>query len=136
MSIQNALNAAVYTKLTAATALTSLLAGTTSVYYLQAPDGAALPYVVFNQQGGGPENINPSDMRRATYWVRGYADTPALAGSIDAQLSTAIHGGSLAVSGYTNFWTRRIQDISIVENLPNGESVYTGGGMYDIRLDS
>ena len=47
MSVFNALNAGIYTTLAAGTALTGALGGT-AIYYQQAPEAAALPYVVFS----------------------------------------------------------------------------------------
>ena len=134
MSTSNAVNAGMYSKLAAGTALTALLAGTTSIYYLQAPSNATLPYVVFNQQAGGPDNDSPIDDRSLVYYVRGYAVTPALAGSIDAQCSALLHRQSLTVSGYTNFWLARETDLQLVETPPTGEEIYSAGATYRIRL--
>lgn len=137
MSVLNALNAAIYSQLNAATALTSLLAGTTAIYYQQAPDEAAYDYVVFSHPAGGPENIYSGDLRDQLVFVRGYSNTgPAAAGSIDAQISASLHGGSINVSGYTNFWLVREQDFSLVEAPPRGERVYMAGANYRIRLDN
>jgi len=137
MSVLNALNTALYSKLNAATALTNLLAGTTSIYYQQAPDGVTFDYVVFSHQAGGPENIYSGDLRDQLVYVRGYSTTgPAAAGSIDAQVSTLLHRGTVNVSGYTNFWMVREQEFSLVENAPNGKKVWMAGAFYRIRLDT
>ncbi|TXH58140.1 MAG: DUF3168 domain-containing protein [Desulfurellales bacterium] len=135
MSVLNVTNAAIYSKLAANSTLTTLLNGT-AIYYQQAPDNQALPFVVFSLQAGGPDNINPSDLRNQLYFVRGYAATPALAGSIDAQCSTSLHGATLTVSGYTNFWTVRENDFAMPINEPNGARSNMAGAYYRIRLDS
>lgn len=137
MSVFNALNAGVFNKLAANSTLIALLGGT-AIYYQQAPDGAAYPYVVFSHQAGGPDNINPSDLRSMLYYVRGFAsNAPALAGSIDAQCHASLHGQALTVSGYTNFWTVRETDIAPPPEItPAGGRVYAAGGFYRIRLDS
>ena len=134
MSVQNELNAALYSTLTGGTALTSLLAGTTSVYFLQAPEDATLPYVVYSYQAGGAENVTPSDMRSQLVYTRGYASTPALAGSIDAQISSLLHRQTLSVSGWANFWTAREEDFILVENPPDKSPIYMSGASYRIRL--
>lgn len=135
MSIVNALNTTIYSKLTGGTALTALLAGTTSIYYQQAPDNATMPYVVFSHQAGGPENINPSDIRQQLVYVRSYATNQALAGSIDAQCSTLLHKQNWNVSGYTNFWAAREEDLfPPPQQLPNNEFVYSAGGLYRVRF--
>lgn len=137
MSIFNLLNAALYSKLTGASGLTSLLASGTAVYYLQAPDDAPLPYVVYSAQAGGDDNLTPSRMKNMVYFIRGYSKTsPANAGTIDAQVDAAIHGVTLTVAGWANFWTAREQDVAAVETTASGAKIYMAGGMYRIRLDS
>jgi hypothetical protein len=135
MSVFNACNAGVFTKLAGGTALVGSLGGT-AIYYLQAPEGAALPYVVFSLQAGGPLNVNPSDMRDEVYFVRAYASTPGMAGTIDAQCSALLHRQALSVSGYTNIWTARESDLALVENPPSGRPVFMAGGLYRIKIDS
>lgn len=132
----NSLDTAIYSKLSAGTGLTSLLAGTTSIYHIHAPEGASYPYIVFNIQGGGPENITPSDMRTYVEFVRGYGTTAAQVGSIDAQISSLLHQGSLTVSSYTNWWMIRETDLEDAYLQPNGKYVYMSGALYRIRLDN
>ncbi len=137
MSVFNVLNEAIYNALSADSQLTSLLSGTAAIYYLQAPDGAELDYVVFSHQGGGPENITASDMRNQLVFVRGYSAVgPAKAGSIDARCSAILHGKALNVSGYTNFWLAREDDLSLVMNAPDGNQVWMAGAIYRVRLDN
>jgi hypothetical protein len=141
MSIQNALNAAVYTTLTGGTALTNLLSSETSVYFLQAPDDCTdTEYVVFSYQGGGDENQIPNRMKNNVLNVRaisggGTASGPALAGSIDAQIDALLHLKPLTVAGWENFWTAREMDIVLMENDEAGIKFFTSGGLYRIRLD-
>lgn len=134
MSTYNALNAGIYSKLSGGTALTALLASGSAIYYQQAPDYAALPYVVFNQQGGGPDNRTDHDTRSLVYYVRGYAGTPAVAGSVDAQLSALLHRAALTVTGWTNFWLAREEDLATVQVLPNNDRIYSAGATYRVRL--
>ena len=137
MSVLNLLNAAIYSKLNAATALTSLLAGTTSIYYEQAPDEVTFDYVVFSNQAGGPTNYYPHDSRDQLVFVRGYSTTgPAAAGTIDTQISTLLHRGSINVSGYTNYWLAREEDVDLVENAPDMKKVWMAGAIYRVRLDT
>ena len=132
----NEVNSAIYSKLQAGTALTALLAGTTSIYNQQPPDNSTMPYVIFNLQGGGDENMTPSRMKSLVYFIRGYSKVSAgAAGSIDAQIDTILHGQSISASGWTNFWLNREADFEQTENLPNGEKAFMAGGFYRIRLD-
>jgi len=131
------INKALYSRLSGGTALTTLLAGTASIYHMQAPDDAALDYVVFSCMSGGPQNINPSRVEDVTYFIRGYSKIgPAAADAIDAQLDIALHGQPLTISGWTNFWLARISYLVNADVLPNTSKVWMSGGMYRIRLDS
>lgn len=136
MSAFNPLNAALAAKLRGGTALTALLAGTTSVYYMEAPDNAALDYVIFSPQGGGDTNDTANRVKNLVYYIRGYSNVSAAkAGSIDAQADALIHGAALIVTGWANIWCAREEDIALVEDYPNGVHLYNAGGMYRIMLD-
>jgi len=136
MSAFNALNAALSAKLRGGTALTALLAGTTSVYHMEAPDNAALDYVVFSAQGGGDTNDTANRVKNLVYYIRGYSDdSAARAGSIDAKIDALIHNSTLTVSGWANIWCAREEDIETVEDYPNGVHIWGAGGMYRIMLD-
>jgi len=131
----NEINTAIYSKLSAGTALTALLAGTTSIYHLQAPDNATLPYVVFSHAAGGDENQTPIRRKNNLVFVRGYSNVSALAaGSIDAQVDALLHAGTLTVTGWNNFWLCREQDLENIDNLPSGEKVWMAGGYYRLRI--
>ncbi len=60
----NALAASIYGTLTGGTALTALLAGTASIYNTVVPQGAAFPYLVFNQQAAQSEIEDANDRGR------------------------------------------------------------------------
>jgi hypothetical protein len=131
----NSLNAAIYSRLTG-TAITSLLAGTTSVYHQQAPENAAYPYVVFSTQGGGDENLTPHRTKNLVLFVRAYSNVSAKnAGSIDAAIDTALHLVPFTgVTGYTGTWLARERDLETVENPPTGGQIFMQGGFYRARL--
>lgn len=136
MTVRDALETAIYTKLCAGTALIADLGGS-AIYNLQAPNNASLPYVIYSHVSGGPENICSSDMRDQLYLVRAFARTQAKVRSIENNFDVLLHGGSLSVTGYTNYRTVRDYDApSTVENLANGEKVYGSGGYYRIKLDA
>lgn len=126
------LNAAIYTRLGTTTAVTSLLAnGSTSIFALQAPESAAYPYVVYSVQGGGDVNDTQRRLKNLVLFIRAYGTVNAQAGSIDAQIDTALHLAPLSnVSGYTNIWLARETDLETVENPPTGSQVFMNGGLY------
>ena len=123
-----------YTTLTGGTALTAMLAGTTSVYHMQAPDEAAFPYVVYNHQGGGPTPINPSRLEDNVWWVRAYSVTSGVnAAQIFEQVDALLHRKNITITGATTIWCQREQNIALVENPKTGTKIFTCGGMYRIR---
>jgi hypothetical protein len=125
------LNTALYSRLSAATALTNLLSGTAAIYSLQAPEGATLPYVTYSVQGGGDENMTPHRTKNLMVFVRAYSNTNARAGSIDAQIDAALHLVPFTgVTGWTSVWLARETDLETVENPPTGGQVFMNGGMY------
>lgn len=132
----NVLDSALYSKLQGASGVTSLLAGTTSIYAVQAPDNAQMPYIVFSVQGGGDENLDRHRTKNLVYFIRAYSQvSKAQAGSIDAAIDTALHLQTLNVSGWANFWTAREEDISAVENPQSGQKIFMVGGLYRTRIE-
>lgn len=132
----NAIDTAIRSTLCGGTALTTLLAGTASVYHIRAPDNAELPYVLYSVQGGGAENINPSDLQNYLYYVRGYAGNGDTAASIAGAIKTLLDKKTLTVSGFTNFWTRFETEVENSEETSNLSPIYSCGGIYRIRIDS
>jgi hypothetical protein len=131
------LNTAMYSRLNGATAVTSLLSGTTAIYAMQAPEGAALSYVTFSIQGGGDVNDTANRLKDVLVFVRGYATSNARAGSIDSAIDAALHLVPFAsMTGWTNIWLAREQDIETVENPPTGSQVFMNGGLYRMIADA
>jgi hypothetical protein len=132
----NEFEAALYSRLTGGTSITSLLAGTDSIYNQQAPPGAAYPLIVFQYQGGGDENKSPHRAKNMLYTIKAIsADGLTDAGTIDAAVDTELHlGTALTVSGWTNFWLAREGEIRLVEATPEGNRYYHAGGIYRARI--
>lgn len=135
MSVFNVLNAAIWTRLSTGTALTTALGGT-AIYYQVAPDDIALPYVVWSYQFGPtePQRTRHRDPEALVY-VRAYADDAAQAGQIDAQIDLLLHARPLTVTGYTNYWIGRTQSIADLEIDETQFKTYSAGALYDIRVD-
>ena len=134
--MSNELEQALFAKLTAATALTSLLAGTAAVYNQQAPRGSDYDFVIFQYQGGGDENKSPHRAQNVLYAVKGVSNTSLkTAGLIDAQIDAVLHMQELSVSGWaTNHWLAREDNIRFVETTPEGDDYYHAGGVYRVRI--
>lgn len=136
MSVMNALNSALYTRLTTTAAVTALLASATSIFNQQAPDDAPFDYVVFSLQGGGDENLTPNRTKNLLLFVRGYSQTsPAKAGQIDAAIDVALTGMPLTVTGWVNFWLQREDDLAMIETDQAGKKTHMAGAFYRVRLD-
>jgi len=139
MTSQNALNTAIYTRLagTAGTALTNLLAGGTavpSVFFQQAADNNALPYVVWFYPSEIDDNKIQHRMKDIIIRAYGVASAPALAGTIDAAIDTLLNNATLTVTGWTNIWTRRENGYQLITTSEKGVRYYTSGADYRVNI--
>jgi hypothetical protein len=131
---------ALYTALSGATALTSLLAGGTaspSVFHGVAPQGSTAPYVVFNSQSGSVpvKTFTANAYENALYQVKGITSSRSAraAGTIQQQIDTAIDGPALSFGGHTHMGCERVQEVDYVENGPGGQQYYHRGAIYRLR---
>ena len=125
-----------YAKLTGDTALISELGGDTAIYYGVAPQSASRPYVIIFNAGGGPENLYPSDLTSEVYVVKAVADSLGGALTVDNACKTTLHKQTLTVTGYTNIWTRRENEVSLTETSDDGQIIRHEGAYYRIRVDN
>ena len=125
------LDTALYGALTAYAGLTALVS--TRVYQTEAPQGAALPFVVFNHQAGGLQNMEPTDRIDHLVYVRGFATTQMGAALIDAQVKLALHNVVLTITGWQGFAVKRENEIALVERDSAGAQVWQRGAMYRVR---
>jgi hypothetical protein len=108
--------------------------GGTSIYRQQAPDNAALPYVVFSYPSIRDDNITPHATTNNVVLVMGYAATPGAADNINAAAGSLLHMGSITVTGATVFWMAR-EDTFVFSNTDaSGRRVYQTGAHYRVRL--
>ena len=126
-----ALEEALFTKLSDSS-ITA--AGASGVFNRIAPEGSALPCVIFQWQGGGDENSSPRRARNTLYSVQALAETLDDAEAIDAAVDALLHLQALAVPGWSNFWMAREGDIAYQEVDPAGRPIFHAGGIYRIRM--
>lgn len=132
----DAINEAIYNKLTGYSALTSQLGSVTAVYFAQAPLGAALPYVVYTIAGGGEENDSPLDSAAVTYYVKGVAKTAQVAGAIADGIRSALHEQTLAIDApWTVYRCQHEQVLMYPENVER-DQYWHSGGSYRIRISA
>ena len=143
MSIQNALNTVIYSRLagTAGTALSSLLSGGTaspSIYFEQAPDNAALPYVVWLFPSELDENLIQHRMKNIVMRLYTVAGAAAQGGTIDAAIDTLLHGATLTFAGtpatWTSIWLRRENGYQLITTNEAGIRYFTSGADYRVEL--
>jgi hypothetical protein len=123
-----------YSALTAGTALIAGLGGT-FIYNKVAPQGAAPPYVIFQQQGGGDINDTPIRSRNPLYAIFGVGATAEAAAAIDRNIDALLHDQSLTVSGWSNYSLAREIDVQFIDLDAAGNKIYRCGGMYRALID-
>ena len=142
----NAIESAIYTALTSAGALTSLLATTTSVFFRIGHPGNNYPMVVFEFLSETDDNKSPHRAKQLLYSIKGIVherrglrpDTGPNAdlvdaGAIDLQIDAIFHLKVLTVTGWTNFWAMRESGIRY-EEVVEGGRFFHAGGIYRFRL--
>lgn len=130
----SALNAAIYTRLSGGTALVSALGGT-AIYHGYAPENKPLPFVVWSYSGGGAENMTPNASVNEVVYIRAYAETAKQAGTIDGLVASLMDSPNLTVTGWSNFWLAREEEIFMPETDEAGLTTWSCGAYYRVRLD-
>lgn len=132
MASEPNIDAAIYSTLIGDSTLSALVGS--KVFYSQAPQGTAFPYVIFFVAGGGEENLTPRRSKNKLYFVKGVSNAKATASQIDRAVSDCLHGAALTVSGWGNYDLQRETDLAIpVENV-QGTQVWHVGAYYRIKL--
>jgi len=131
----NAAGTAIYNALVGASGLISALGGT-AIYFNVVPRDKALPGVVINLASGIEENLTPTRSVNLVYQVKAVAATAYQAGQIADQIDSALHGTTLTVTGWGNFWTVRESILQYLEIDPAGHTFGHAGGEYRIRMAS
>ena len=136
----NPIGKALFTKLTGASALTSLLsAGTAGVFEDIAPQNEAPLYVVFNAQAPstptyafGSATVKFED---AIYQVKavGEGHSAAAAGTAADKIDDALNGATLTITGYTSVQGVRLQNIAYPEIAAGGKRFNHRGALYRVR---
>lgn len=131
----NAVEVALYTKLTGTAGITALLPSSTAVYNQEAPQGTVQPYVIFQQMSDTDLNRTQHRSKDLLYLAKGVSRTGfKQAGDIDAAIDAALHNTTLTVPGWTNYTTRRESSVRYLEPVAGGGSIYHAGGIYRLRI--
>ena len=133
LSAFNALNAAIDTRLSGGTALISALGGT-AIYHGIASENKALPFVVWSYAAGMAENMTPNASVNEIVYIRAYAQTAKQAGQLDGMVASLMET-NLTVTGWSNFWLAREEEIYLPETDEAGKTTWSCGAYYRVRLD-
>lgn len=126
---------ALYSKLSGTSAITDLLANSTYIFPIVAPDNIDFSYIVYSLHSGAHPNQTPVETKNNIYFIRAYSNESAkTAGEIDKQIDIVLHKKPLTVAGWDNFWIARDTDLENFESAQDGTKVYMRGGLYRIRL--
>ena len=132
-----AIDKAWHTKLTGSTALATLVGGTASprIYNTMAPQGATLPLVVFQKQGGGHIADNPRENVNVVYMTKAIGGSLSACEAIEVEITTAVLKTDLAVEdGYAHVATFKKGHLHFVEDIGGGSMIYHIGGLYDVMV--
>ncbi len=131
----NAVRRALYGKLSGDSTLTALLATAPagfaqSIYYQQAPQSAAFPYVIFQKQDGRPtEAFDDPEAFENTIWLVKGVDRSASATvveDIQARITALLNDASLSISGASVTYLRRMSDVDYPETVDGVEYKHAG----------
>lgn len=125
---------AIYTLLSAGSALTAEIGGT-RLYLEQAPQDVALPYVHIQRLTARDTNDSPRRNRRHIYLVKAITeDDVDKAEAIDDEIDALLQDATLTVTGWGVYWCRRMTDVQYREGGPGGATYHHRGAQYEIRL--
>lgn len=124
---------ALKSKLAAGSTLITELGGT-AIFQMIARKSQALPYVIFQTQGGGDENTTPRRSVNDVWTVKGIASGLTKAEAIADEIDTLLHDQTLTIAGWSNFWMAREQTVRFAEVDEKGDDIWHIGAQYRIRL--
>lgn len=127
---------ALYGKMAGDSTLTTMLGTPPSgyakgIYYQQAPQGAAFPYVIFSKSTGTPRYALGNRAFDNDVWlIKGVdrRDTADTVDNIASRLDALLTDGSLSISGATQLYLRRESDVDYSETVDG--VVYRHSGAY------
>lgn len=128
---------AIFTKLAANSDLITELGGT-FIWESIAPPQQDFPYLIYQWQGGGDENLTPSRMVNEVWTVKAVVNMEAggkrKSEDIAKRADEALHNQALTVSGWENFWLVREQTVKFAETDEAGVPIWHTGGIFRVRL--
>lgn len=135
-SVESLVEAGLRSALTAGTALVGQVGGTANprIYNIVAPPNTTLPYIVFGWAGGGDINDTPTRAVNLVYRVGVFGTALAQCGTIDGYVEDLLNGGSLTVTGWSNYRSQREESFRLAE-VVGGLAIYHVGAFYRIQAE-
>jgi hypothetical protein len=129
-------DAALYTKLAndagvAALVAAKIFADAADALQLRDAVNEGLPYIVFNQAGGGPGNAWATETASVLYRVDSRHGTRAGAATLHAAVYAALHKQTLTISGWANYWLACERQQSFIDE-EGKQAVYRR--VWDVRI--
>lgn len=130
----NLVDDAIYDALAANSDLVALVSD--RIYFGIAPEGTALPYVVFQLIDAETVTETPIDDWNGLYLVKCWSETStAQAETMAGYVETALHKSTLTVTGWTNYWTAVGKNMRSLElETASGRLEWVAGRYVRIRL--
>ena len=126
---------AIYTALKASDDLTTLVGGTANprIYNTHARQGATMPIVVFQKQGGGHVHDTPAEAVEILIMAKAVSDSLTEAESIDHELKNALDRATLTVENdYAVYAIWKENHLHFAEDLGGGKLIYHIGAIYRV----
>lgn len=98
-----------------------------------APQGLALPYIVFNQAAGGYEDDTAGEMFNGLIQMDCWAETRTAADSILDAVIALFQDDTLTVSGWNVFWVHHETQRTDFEEQ-SGKQYYRASGDFRVRM--
>jgi hypothetical protein len=134
---------AIYGKLAGDTTINGLLGAPVSgyskaIYYQEAPEGAAFPFVILSKQSGVPTEAltDPSALETDVWLVKAVdrGSTADTVEAIQARAQALLNDAVLSISGATHLYLRRESDVDYSE-VSNGVQYRHAGSLYRLIFD-
>ena len=137
--MNNAIYTALYGRLSAGTALTSLIGGTTNprIYHDMAKEGTPFPYVLFSWAAGGLTPTSPHVDGNGILYIRAFSKVDdSEAGRIRNAVFDLLDRQPLTVTGWSNSWlAAESPHIELPQTDPSGKIIWSNGDHYRIIID-
>lgn len=134
----DAFRASVFAALNGSSALTDLLATTTSIYHRRAPFDAAFPFIIFTKHTGVPIWAFAGNPIANQVWLFKGIDRGLSSGKaedIDKQIGVVLTDPVMTLSDGTLLYMRRESDVDYEEGTDPDTLIHHVGGLYRTFID-